>query len=122
MGVVGGTPLIGLPGNPAAVYVTLAFFVRPVLGHLGGAKMTRLVPQPVRAGFSSRKKSGRREYVRVSIDRGQDGMPEARKFPKEGAALLTSLTESDGLAELTDDATSVSVGDTIGFYPHELLW
>lgn len=122
MGVVGGTPLIGLPGNPAAVYVTLAFFVRPVLAHLGGAKTTRLVPQPVRAGFSERKKSGRREYVRVSIDRGQDGMPEARKFPKEGAALLTSLTESDGLAELVDDATSVSVGDTIGFYPHELLW
>ena len=122
MGVVRGTPLIGLPGNPAAVYVTLAFFVRPVLAHLGGAKMTRLVPQPVRAGFSARKKSGRREYVRVSIDRGQDGMPEARKFPKEGAALLTSLTESDGLAELVDDATRVSVGDIIGFYPHELLW
>jgi molybdopterin molybdotransferase len=102
--------------------VTLAFFVRPVLAHLGGGKMTRLVPQPVRAGFSARKKSGRREFVRVSIDRGQSGMPEARKFPKEGAALLTSLTESDGLAELTDDATGVSVGDTIGFYPHALLW
>ena len=69
MGVVRGAPLIGLPGNPAAVYVTLAFFVRPVLAHLGGAKTTRLVPQPVRAGFSARKKSGRREYVRVSIDR-----------------------------------------------------
>jgi molybdopterin molybdotransferase len=122
MGVVGGTPLIGLPGNPAAVYVTLAFFVRPILAHLGGGKIVQPMPQPVRAAFRAKKKVNRREFVRVSIARGEDGMPEAHKFPKEGAALLTSLTESDGLAELADAVTSIGVGDQIGFYPHELLW
>jgi molybdopterin molybdotransferase len=47
---------------------------------------------------------------------------EAHKFPREGAALLTSLTESDGLAELADQRASVSIGDMIRFYRHELLW
>jgi molybdopterin molybdotransferase len=47
---------------------------------------------------------------------------EAKKFPKEGAGLLTSLTESDGLAELGLDVKSVAPGDPIAFYPHELLW
>lgn len=122
MGVIGGTPLVGLPGNPAAVYVTLLFFVRPLLAHLGGARIEWPVAQPVRAAFRARKKANRREYVRVSIAPGKDGVPEAHKFPKEGAALLTSLTESDGLAELADQSTSVSIGDMIGFYPHALLW
>jgi molybdopterin molybdotransferase len=119
MGVVGGTPFVGLPGNPAAAYVTFAFFVRPLLAHLAGEVLPPLMPLRVRSAFTQKKRPGRREYVRVSVSRAADGVLEGRKFPKEGAALLTSLTTSDGLAELADDATSVSEGDMIAFYPHD---
>ena len=119
MGMVKGTPFVGLPGNPAAAYVTFAFFVRPLLAHLGGAAPVPLMPLRVRSTFAMKKRPGRREYVRVSIARAADGVLEARKFPKEGAALLTSLTLSDGLAELADDATGVAVGDMIAFHPHD---
>lgn len=122
MGVIAGTPAVGLPGNPVAVYVTLALFVRPLLARLGGAIFAPPVPQQVRAQFKARKRLGRREYLRVSIERAADGTLEARKFPKEGAALLTSLTQSDGLAELDDQVKSVAPGDLISFYPHALLW
>ena len=122
MGTIHGTPIVGLPGNPAAVYVTLALFVRPLLARLGGAIFVPPVPQEVRATFKAKKRLGRREYVRVSLSRGADGMLEARKFPKEGAGLLTSLTESDGLAELGHNVKSVAPGDRIAFYPHELLF
>jgi molybdopterin molybdotransferase len=122
MGLVSGTPFVGLPGNPAAAYVTFAFFVRPLLAHLGGARPEPLLAQPVRAAFEAKKRPGRREYVRVSVTRAPDGALEAHRFPKEGAALLSSLTESDGLAELGDDVTRVSTGDMIGFYPHDLFW
>jgi molybdopterin molybdotransferase len=47
---------------------------------------------------------------------------EGRKFPKEGAGLLTSLTQSDGLAELADDVKMTNPGDMIAFYPHEAFW
>ena len=121
MGVVGGTAFVGLPGNPVAAYVTFAFVVRPLLAHLGGATPEVQTPLRVRSSFAMKKRAGRREYVRVSVTRGSDGVFEAHKFPKEGAALLTSLTASDGLAELADDATQVAVGDMISFYPHEAL-
>jgi molybdopterin molybdotransferase len=119
MGMVAGTPFVGLPGNPAAAYVTFAFFVRPLLSHLGGEAPPPLMPLRVRSTFAQKKRPGRREYVRVSVSRAPDGVLEARKFPKEGAALLTSLTASDGLAELHDDATGVSEGEMIAFYPHD---
>ena len=119
MGVVGGTPFVGLPGNPAAAYVTFAFFVRPLLAHLAGEALPPLMPLRVRSTFTQKKRPGRREYVRVSVSRAPDGVLEARKFPKEGAALLTSLTQSDGLAELADDATGVAEGEMLAFHPHD---
>lgn len=119
MGMVKGTPFVGLPGNPAAVYVTFLFVVRPLLAHLGGAKAERVMPLRVRSTFNAKKKPGRREFVRVTISRAADGVLEAHKFPKEGAALLTSLTTSDGLAELADGVTSVAAGDIIDFYSHD---
>jgi molybdopterin molybdotransferase len=122
MGAIGSTPFVGLPGNPAAVYVTFLFFVRPLLAHIGGAFPQLPFALRVRAGFSAKKKTGRREFIRVSVSRAADGVLEARKFPKEGAALLSSLTESDGLAEIPDNATEVSVGQMISFYPHNTFW
>jgi molybdopterin molybdotransferase len=122
MGVIAGTPFIGLPGNPVAVYVTLLFVVRPILARLGGARYAPPLPQPVRAAFPYKKKAGRREYVRVSLRRGDDGITEAVKYPCDGAGVITSLTESDGLLELADDAKGISAGDIVSFYPHALLW
>ncbi len=121
-GLVAGTPFVGLPGNPVAVYVTLLFVVRPLLARLGGARHEPPLAWPVRAGFGYRKKAGRREFVRVSLVRGEDGTVEARKFPRDGAGVLTSLSESDGLVELPDDAIAIAPGDTLAYYPHSLLW
>lgn len=122
VGLVDGTPFVGLPGNPVAVYVTLLFVVRPLLARLGGASPDRPEPWPVRSAFAYRKKAGRREFVRVSLARGADGTLEARKFSRDGAGILTSLTGSDGLVELPDEAVAVSPGDTLAYHPHALLW
>ena len=100
MGIIGGTPLIGLPGNPVASFVTFVHVVRPAVLALAGAAQQPLVPLPVRAAFSYRKKAGRREYVRVNLRKGADGGLEAIKFPREGAGLLSSLVDTDGLASL----------------------
>lgn len=122
MGVVDGTPFVGLPGNPGAVYVTLLFVVRPLLARLGGAHDTKPLGQPVRAAFTYRKKAGRREFVRVSVAPGPDAVLEAMKYPREGAGVLSSLTETDGLVELDDAVTAVATGDILTFYPHAVLW
>ena len=57
MGVIGGTPLIGLPGNPVASFVTFVHVVRPTVLALLGAVPAPLVALPVRAAFSYKKRS-----------------------------------------------------------------
>ena len=115
MGVIGGTPFIGLPGNPVASFVTFVHVVRPTVLALSGALATPLVPIPVRAAFTYKKKSGRREYVRVTLRQAADGALEAVKFPREGAGLLSSLVDTDGLVELGEDVLKVAPGDRVGF-------
>jgi molybdopterin molybdotransferase len=115
MGIIDGTPLIGLPGNPVASFVTFVHVVRPAVLALSGATPAPLLPMPVRAAFSYRKKTGRREYVRASLRNTADGTLEAVKFPREGAGLLSSLVETDGLIELGESIVRVEPGDQVGF-------
>lgn len=121
MGIIGGTPFIGLPGNPVASFVTFAHVARPAIFALAGAKPQQPTPMLLRAAFAYRKKSGRREYVRVSLRRHADGMLEAVKFPREGAGLLSSLVQTDGLVELGEDVTQVVPGDIVGFLSYAAL-
>ncbi len=116
-----GAAFVGLPGNPVAVFVTFVRVVRPLLLRLAGATPEPLIPLPVRAGFSYRKKKGRREYVRVSLHPCADGAMEAIKHAQDGAGVITSLTETDGLVELLEDTTTIELGTTVGFLPYATL-
>ena len=121
MGIIGGTPFIGLPGNPVASFVTFVHVVRPTVLALSGATAAHLVPMPVRAAFSYKKKIGRREYVRVTLRKAGDGALEAIKFPREGAGLLSSLVDTDGLVELGETVTKVEPGQSVGFLGYASL-
>ena len=127
MGVIPGgetgeaAAFVGLPGNPVAVFVTFIRVVRPLLLRLAGALPEPLVALPARAAFSYKKRKGRREYVRVALRTGPDGMINAVKHPQDGAGVLTSLTETDGLAELGEDVTNIEPGAMVGFLPYASL-
>jgi molybdopterin molybdotransferase len=127
MGVVPGGPpghaaaFAGLPGNPAAVYVTFVRVVWPLLLRLAGAAPRQPIALPVRATFAYRKRKGRREYVRVTLRRAADGAVEAVKFPRDGAGVITSLTETDGLVELREEQTQIAPGAIVGFLSYAAL-
>jgi len=121
MGIIAGTPLIGLPGNPVASFVTFVHVVRPTVLALAGAAQQRLIPMPVRAAFSYKKKISRREYVRATLRTADDGALEAIKFPREGAGLLSSLVQTDGLVELGEQITQVEPGQSVGFIGYASL-
>jgi molybdopterin molybdotransferase len=127
MGVIPGgktgeaAAFVGLPGNPVAVFVTFVRVVRPLLLRLAGALPEPLVAMLARAAFSYKKRKGRREYVRVALRTGADGMIDAVKYPQDGAGVLTSLTKTDGLAELGEDVTNIEPGAMVGFLPYASL-
>jgi molybdopterin molybdotransferase len=121
MGSVIGIPFMGLPGNPVASFVTFAYLARAAVLALAGAASEPFISAPVRSTFVYRKKAGRREYLRASIQRAAGGGLEAVKFQKEGAGLLSSLIETDGLVELPESATTIEPGETVEFLPYSLL-
>jgi molybdopterin molybdotransferase len=117
LGQIRRVPFIALPGNPVAVMVTFMRFARPAILLMSGCRDVEPRTFPVRAGFEFRKKEGRREWLRVRLARDADGIPIARKFPREGAGILTSMVESDGLVELPEQLTAVEPGMMVDYLP-----
>ena len=88
---------------------------------LRGALPEPLLAMPARATFSYKKRKGRREYVRVALRAAAAGVVEVVKYEQDGAGVLTSLTETDGLAELGEDVTNIEPGATVGFLSYASL-
>ncbi|MEE8544335.1 MAG: gephyrin-like molybdotransferase Glp [Alphaproteobacteria bacterium] len=117
LGQVKAVPFVGLPGNPVAAMVTFLRFARPLILRLGGCTQVDPVLYRVRAEFSHSKKANRREWVRARLETGGDGVLVARKFARQGAGILSSLVESDGLVELPEEMTRLRSGTMVDFLP-----
>lgn len=117
-GQIGACVHMGLPGNPVAVFVCFLLYVRPVLVRLGGGEWPEPARYPLKAAFSVRKKkTGRREFWRGFLTKGENGVLAAGKFARDGSGLITGLREADGLIEVGEDVTAVSEGDIVSFIP-----
>jgi molybdopterin molybdotransferase len=115
-GQLNGVPLIGLPGNPVAAALTFAILARPLILRLAGAAPAPPLCFPVRAGFAYRKKAGRREYLRATLAR-DGGALVARKYPKDGAGILSSIVQSDGFVILDESMNDLAPGMIVDFLP-----
>jgi len=121
LGQVCGTPFVGLPGNPVGMMVTFLRIARPMILKLSGRSDVAPHFYRVPAGFSHRKKTGRREWVRARLVDDGAGMLTAHKFPKDGSGILSSMVEADGLVELPEDLRSCAPGDLVDFLPFEAV-
>ena len=121
LGVVGGTPVLGLPGNPVAAVVTFLHLARPLILRLAGATPAPPPRFPAVADFAHRKKPGRREYLRVTLAPG-DGTPLARRAGPDGSAMLASLARADAFAELGETVEAVEPGDAVTVLPFAALF
>jgi molybdopterin molybdotransferase len=117
LGQIRAKPFIGLPGNPVAMMVTFLRFARPVLLRLMGARDVAPVLYRVRADFDHKKKDGRREWVRARLVTDGAGGLVAKKFPRDGVGILSSMVESDGLVELPESMTRLVAGSIVDFLP-----
>ena len=118
-GQVGDAVVIGLPGNPVAVFVCFLMYVFPMLRQMSGAGWPEPKAYQVPAGFSlDRRKPGRREFWRAALELGEDGALRAVKFPNDGSGLITGLRVSDGLIEIDEDTPAIAEGERVRFIPY----
>ena len=101
-----------LPGNPVAAAVCSLIFLRPALEKMAGGQWTEPMRFHMPVGFSMDKKPGRREFLRVRIERG-----ELVRAGKQGSGMLKTLGHADGLLDLADDLTSFEIGDLLPYIP-----
>ena len=95
-GNVLGKPFIGLPGNPAAVFVTFAIVARPFLLASQGASNVNPTPIQVIAGFDRPKPAKRQEYLRAKLVIGDDGVTRAELAGNQSSGVLSTVSAADG--------------------------
>jgi molybdopterin molybdotransferase len=117
-GQIGDAIVVGLPGNPVAVFVCFLLYVWPLLRRLGGAPWPepRRFSLPAHFAFPNRK-LGRREFWRGTLVRAPQGGWAVVKFPRDGSGLISGLRAADGLIEIPEDVPEVKWGDPVAFMP-----
>lgn len=116
-GQIGDCVVLGLPGNPVAVFVCFLIYVRPVLTRLAGGVWPEPVSFPLPASFAQKKKVGRREFWRARLKRETSGRLAVAKFARDGSGLISSMREADGLIEVAENVSEVREGDMVDFIP-----
>ena len=111
-GVIGGIPLLGLPGNPVAAMISTRLFARPALRKMEG--FTEWSEPMVRARLTEaiERKDGRRHYLRVILQERDAGY-EATLTGDQGSGILNSLVQADGLAIIPEDARHLPAGSEV---------
>ncbi len=111
-GRLGGTPLLGLPGNPVSAAVTFELFARPVLRKMQGfAQLTRPLVQ-ARMLDSIRESGNRRHYVRASVEL-RDGGFVARTTGPQDSHILTSMLGANALLVIPENSPPVQPGEIV---------
>ena len=109
LGVCGGKPVIGLPGNPVSALVIAGLFVVPVIERLLGltrARMRAVVSARLAVNLPSQ--AGREDWVPVRLVEGAQGLTADPIFYKSN--LIFSLAQADGLLRIPPDATGLETG------------
>ena len=113
LGQIGDSVIVGLPGNPVAVFVCFLMYVWPMLRRLGGAPWAEPRRQMLPAAFAfPGRKTGRREFWRGILRDTPDG-PAVEKYARDGSGLISSLREADCLIDIPEHVEAVAPGDPV---------
>ena len=116
-GQIGDTVVVGLPGNPVAVFVCFLMYVWPLVRRLGGGQWPEPRRFPLKANFRfANRKVGRREFWRGTTRMTPDGLV-VEKFPRDGSGLISGLRAADGLIDIPEDVPEVVPGQLVDFIP-----
>jgi len=121
LGDIDDCPILALPGNPVAAAVSFIAFGRAVVLRLAGSAEDGPPSFRLPAAFGYRKKPGRRDYLLGVVERDGSGISSIGLFEKQGAAMLSAITQAEGFVAVDDAVEHVRPGDLVDFIPHESL-
>ena len=114
-GVVGTTPVFGLPGNPVSAMVSFELFARPGLRQMmgfSGADRYRLKVVGVADTAITRRRDGKLHLDRVVATPGDDGRFHVRSAGGQESHMLRAMAGANALA-LVPDGEGVPVGGDV---------
>ncbi|MDH3500499.1 MAG: molybdopterin-binding protein, partial [Acidimicrobiia bacterium] len=111
-GMIDGTPLFGLPGNPVSVMVAFEQFARPALLHMMGAdRLFRPhVPGVMDVGIDT--DPAKTVFSRVELEM-VDGVFHARPSGGQGSNVLSALAAADAFGVVPVGVGRVDAGDPV---------
>jgi len=119
-GSIKDTPVLGLPGNPAAVLVTFLIVGMPYIRSCQGRLRIHPSGQQLPAAFNVSSPSVRREFVRARTE-SVNGQNRVSAYPNQSSGVLSSACWADGLA-VVPEQTTITEGDLLTYFPFtELL-
>jgi molybdopterin biosynthesis enzyme len=109
-GTVGpdNTPVITLPGDPIAAYISMQLFVRPVIRTMFGAKEIHCPAVKARLEKSVNDLSGKRNYLRAFISEDKNSVMAL----SEQDEFLT-LASANSLIAVTEGAKKLGSGEEV---------
>jgi molybdopterin molybdotransferase len=116
LGVIDGTPVFGLAGNPAAAAVGFELLVRPALRKMQGFRALERPITWARVNADVKKKEPRRFYLRANLsiaDKREDGNATYDVTPSanQSSALFGALYRSNCLLVVPEGMEGLHVGD-----------
>ncbi|MDQ3646165.1 MAG: molybdopterin molybdotransferase MoeA [Actinomycetota bacterium] len=112
LGAIGGTPFLGLPGNPVSVHVSFEQFVRPALRKMRGCSALLRPTMSARLVGALEKPPGRLHFVRVRlrpVPQGWDAIPTG----PQGSHIQSSLVDCHGLVRFPVDEVRLEDGASV---------
>jgi len=111
IGLVGETPIFGLPGHPTSCLVIFQELVAPLLRAAGGPVPARSRPVRARLSRNYPSQAGREEFVPVRLEEREG---EWYATPLLGpSALISTLVRADGLVRVPPEAEGLYAGDSV---------
>ena len=112
-GLIGTTPVFGLPGNPVSSMVSYELFARPALRKMAGHT---LFNRPVRRAISKdplgRHDDGKTHFIRVTGGPDETGRWHVRKLTGQGSHQLTAMARASALA-IVPEGVEIGAGDEV---------
>ena len=112
-GRMGGTPVLGLPGNPVSAWVTALLFARPAVGILLGLDPPAPPAEVARAGTAIAGNDERRDHLRAVLSREGSGELTATVLSGQDSAMISPLAAADCLVIRPPHAPPVAAGGAI---------